>query len=325
MDLANLLDSLGPASSGAYAARVIPGSELHFVARDTEGFPLVMLGSRDAPHGLTPPLRLQAFEAQFAVLCEVALPDGRTGAHKLSVVRCLSADPELQRYFLRVCEAVLQLVGGAPAFTQVTGALRRMVALFQRLSQAPTREIVGLYGELLIISWCKDPVAAIAAWRADPNARFDFSIDDARLEVKTTTHRNRAHSFSLDQCRPPPGTVGLVASVLAEPGAGASLGEVIERIESRAGGDVAAVMKLQELVSESLGASLVEGLKARYDDRAARSSARWFFCEDIPSPQGEIPPSVTELRFKVDLSATKERLLSDLLDRAPSAEPLLAP
>lgn len=323
MDLASLLDTIGRATGPGYAARSIPGSTLHFIGRDTEGFPVLMLGSRDTPHGLAPAMRLQAVEVQFAVLCQVSLPDGQRGEHKLSVMRCLSSDSELQRYFLKVAEAIVQLVGAAPAFTQVTGAVRRVVELFQRLSRPPTREIIGLYGELLIIAWSANAPDAMRAWRGDPTARFDFSIDDTRIDVKTSGRRVRAHNFSLDQCRPPPGTIGVFASIMVEPGTGASLGDLLLKIEARLSGDANLVMKLHDLVSESLGESLVEGLKSRYDDKAARASLRWFFSDDIPSPSGPVPPAVSEVHFRSDLTTIDGRTRTEIFSKASAAVQIL--
>ena len=323
MDLTSLLDTIGPAAGRGYAARSIPGSTHHFIGRDAEGFPVLMLGSRDTPHSLTPAIRLQAVEVQFAVLCQISLPDGQCGDHRLSVVRCLSSDFELQRYFLKVSEAIVKLVGAAPTFTQVTGAVRRVVELFQRLSRPATREVIGIYGELLLILWSASAADSVVAWRGDPSARFDFSIDETRIDVKTSARRVRTHSFSLDQCRPPPGTVGLIASIVVEPGAGASISEILRKIEVRLSGDPSLVMKLHELVSESLGASLTEGLKARYDDKAARASLRWYLSSDIPSPQGPLPPAVSEVRFRSDLTSIEARTRADIFTMAAGAMQIL--
>lgn len=323
VNFSGLLEAIGPATSVGYAARPVPHSELHFVGRGSDGCPVVMLGSRDTPHGLAPSIRLSVIEVHFAVRCEVRLPDCELAMHRLSVIRCLSKDPELQRYFLKVCEALVKLIGGAPAFTQVTGALRRVVALFQQLNFPPRREVVGLYGELLLCLWAADVGEAVRAWRGDPSARFDFSADEARIDVKTSGRRARQHNFSLDQCRPPPGTVGVFASVLTEPGNGLSLGQLVEEIEARLAGETILVLKLHELVSESLGGALIEGLKARYDDKAARASLRWYLTEDVPAPLGPIPSAVSDVRFQSDLTAVAARSALEILAKIPGAREIL--
>lgn len=324
MNLASLLDTVARANGPGYSARSIPGS-LHFIGRDADGFPVLMLGSQDAAHNLTPAIRLQAIEVQFAVLCEVTLPDGQSGEHRLSVARCTSSDVDLQRYFLKVIEAVVQLVGPSPAFTQVTGAVRRVIELFQRLSCPPTREVVGVYGELLLIVWSTSAADSVKAWRSEAADRFDFSVGECRIDVKTSARRIRTHSFSLDQCCPPPATVGLIASILLEPGAGLSISDLLVRIERRLSGDVSLVMKLHDVVAESLGGGLVEGLKVRYDNKAARGSLRWFFTEDIPAPRGPMHPAVSEVRFKADLTAVEPKKRIELLTSAAGAVQIMPP
>lgn len=323
MELEGLLHTVGRATGPGYAARPISGSSLHFVGRDAEGFPVIMLGARDSPQALTPPLHLHAIDVQFAVLCQVSLPDGQCGEHRLSVMRCTSADLELQRYFLKVVGVVVSLIGAAPAFTQVTGALRRVIELFQQLDRPPKRELTGLYGELLLIMWSVSAKESLRAWRTDSVARFDFSTGDVRIDAKASASRLRSHNFSLAQCRPPPGTTGLIASLLLEPGTGASVGDLVRKIEARLGSEVDLVVKLHEIVANALGAGLVEGLKFRFDERAARASLRWYFTADIPSPQDPLSSAVSDVRFKSDLSAVGFRTRAEILKRAPDAGPIL--
>lgn len=323
LDLARLASTIGPASSGGYAARCIPGSNVHFIGRDVDGMPVLLLGSRDASHSLNTPIRLKGIEVQFATSCRLALSDGRSTENRLSVVRCLAPEPELQRYFLQIAEAILNLVGLDPSYTQVTGAVRRMIDLFQRLLRPPAREVLGLYGELLVIGWSANAYDALRAWRSAAEARFDFAMEDFRMDVKTASGRMRVHRFSLDQCRAPPGTVGVVASLLVEPGAGATLGDLVTRIERRVSDEPILQMKLHDTVAESLGAGIGEGLRAQFDDRMARSSLALFSVQDIPAPTGDIPPAVSEVRFKADLSAIPPRDRSDIVMLSAGAAHLL--
>lgn len=93
----------------------------------------------------------------------------------------MAEEPEVQRYFLQIAETILRLVGADPSYTQVTGAVRRMIDLFQRLLRPPAKEILGLYGELLVIAWSVNAHDAIMAWRNVSEARFDFALDDLRM------------------------------------------------------------------------------------------------------------------------------------------------
>lgn len=323
MDLFSQLESIGPGNPAAYAGRVIPGFGPHFIGRDSAGLPVIFLGSRDSSRGLATPIRLDAIEVQFSVFCRISLPDGASGEHRLSIIRCLSSDPELQKYFIRVAEAIVKLVGPAPAFTQVTGAVRKVIELFRHLSAPARRELIGLYGELLLIVWSASAIDAIRAWRSDPMARFDFSNEETRVDVKATTQRTRAHNFSLDQCSSPPGTCGMIASIMLSSGTGPSVADLIRRVEVRLVNEPDLVMKLHDQVADCLGAGLVEGLRIQYDEKAARSSLRWYLVGDIPAPRGPVDPAVSDVRFRADLTLVAPRSRSDLLSKAPSVLQIL--
>lgn len=324
-DLARLVDAVGPGPEGGYSARPVPGSAIHFAGRDGRGAPVLLLGSRDAPHGLTAPIRLKGIEVQFATPCRLNLPDGRVDERRLSVVGCAATEPEIQRYFLQVCGAILQLVGSNPSFTQVTGAVRRMIDLFQRLLRPAVRDVLGLYGELLLIAWSTSAHDALRAWRSAPEARFDFALDDLRLDVKASTGRVRTHHFALEQCRSAPSTIGVIASLLIEPGTGASISDLVGRIQSRLAGEPDLQMKLHDTVVESLGAGIAEGLRVRFDDRAARGTLAFFLADDVPAPKGPIPPAVSEVRFKADLSALTPRSRTEIIAASAVATQLLPP
>jgi len=323
MSLSSLFGAISRSADPGYSARLIPGSTLHFIARDADGNPCLLFGSKDAPHELTHAIRLQSIEVQFAVLCRVSMPDGQSSEQRLSVVRCISTDAEVQHYFLKVAETIVQLIGPSPAFAKITEVLRRVVELFRRLDRPRAREIAGLYGELLFISWSRDVAESLRAWRRDATDQFDFSASEVRIDVKATCRRSRIHNFSIDQCRPPPGTIGVIASILLEQGAGASISDLIGRIESRIMCNPELVMKLHEGVSEALGASLADGLRSRFDDKVAKHSLKLFFSEDIPAPQGSIPVAVSEVRFKSDLSGVEGRTRKEIVERALAANSLM--
>jgi hypothetical protein len=292
-----------PVGAGeGFAARSVPGSDLHFIGRDREGRPAVLLGSTDSPHTVNPPVRLNALDVSFAAMCRIRLADGSEHERRFTLLRCISTDDVVHSYFLELCAVVVRLVGASPRAAANVLAVRRLVDIFQRLSRPASREVLGLYAELLLIKWSPDARTAIGAWRSAAESRFDFALEDLRVDVKASGTRTRVHHFSLDQCRPPPGTVGVIASILLEPGSGMSLAELIRAVEERLNGNAAMQMKLHDIVAETLGAATAEGMRVRYDERAARASLALFFLERIPRPDGTIPPSVSDVRFRVDLS-----------------------
>ena len=116
----------------------------------------------------------------------------------------------------------------------MASAVHRLAAIFQKTQKPPARTVNGLFGELYLISRSTNPVRTLTAWRTDETARFDFVEGDVRLDVKATTGRMRAHSFSYEQCNSPPNTLSIVASMFVERvSRGITLRILIDDITSR--------------------------------------------------------------------------------------------
>lgn len=305
-----------------YHVRPIPSAAGHYFGRTSNGVPCMLLASRDRV--ARAPVRLAAIEVSFAVPCWIAIPGDAERMETLTAVSCTSGDPELQRYFTHVCETILRIVGPNPTLRDIIEAVRRLVDLFQKLSRPPRRPVTGLFGELLAIHSATSPSAAVQAWRSTVDDRFDFSIDDLRLEVKASSTRQRAHSFSLEQCTPPSGTTGILISLFVEStGGGLSLLDLMQRIEQQLGGDSDLVMKLQETAADALGASAAAALQMRFDDRLARTSLQIYDLLVVPALRTGIPPEVSQVRFRSDLSQVPAASIANLVTRCPRARDLL--
>jgi hypothetical protein len=217
----------------------------------------------------------------------------------------LTIEPELIRYFFSIGETILRILGPHPIRSAVAHAVNRLAAIFQRLHDPPTRPVNGLFGELFLIRSSRSPASILTAWRPKDSSRFDFSAGDIRLDVKTAGGRVRAHTFSHEQCNPPPGTVALVASLFVErSSSGLSIQKLVHSIEALIGNDSDLIMKLHEVVSETLGNALQEGLNVQFDAKLAASSLRFYDLRAIPAIRGDLPAGVSDIHFRSDLSGT---------------------
>lgn len=301
----------------------IPESEGQFVGRDIQGFPCLLLASSDP--GVRPPIRLDSIEVRFAMPCMISDRQGNQVQETLTVVVCKATDAEAQRYFIHVCETILRIVGQAPSFEMVARAMQRLVDLFRRLALPATRPLIGLFGELMILSRSRDAYFAAQAWRSSVDSRFDFSINEVRFEVKASATRSRAHTFSLEQCNPPDGTLGVLASMFVEvTGGGLPLFELVRRIESRLLGRDDLILKVQDIVSETLGGSLPTALSVRFDETLARASTKFYDLRSIPALRGTIPIGVTEVRFKSDLAQVPDLARSECEGQSEGLRRLLS-
>lgn len=320
IDIFEATPSLDPGSQDnpLYSVMPVPGYPCCFVGKDRESLACILISTSDQAGRSHPPIRLESLDAQFDLRCRLKKfgePE-REGA--FTVIRCRESDSETIQYFLSVCETILRILGDNPTRTQIATTVNRLAAIFQRVQQPPSRPLNGLFGELFILFRSGNAVRALAAWRADENARFDFSDGDIRLDVKASGGKNHTHIFSYDQCNPPPGTVAVVASLQTEQASGGvSLCNLIDRIEYRVSSRFDLVLKLHETVAATLGTSLKNSLSKRFDLRLTESSLRFFNLEDVPAIRGALPVGVSDVHFRSDLSALSPVLVKELIDRDP--------
>ncbi|MXO61391.1 PD-(D/E)XK motif protein [Qipengyuania oceanensis] len=307
--LTALLDAIEPstrdAGEGTFRVIAIPGCDRHYVGWNTQGHPCLLLGSE--PGAFYAPVRLALLEAHFGNLHRIHPVNGAQREELLSVITCTSQDMQAQTYFLHVCETILRIVGAQPTLNAVVQSVQRLIEIFRSLSRPPKRSLNGLAGELFLIAASRNPAASVAAWRSSDVDRFDFSSGNVRLDVKASAERLRIHHLSAEQCQPPSGTVGLLASVFIEAsGGGQSLRELVEQIETLLVGDANLILKVQQTVAETLGDGLASALAARFDDRLAITSLRFFDLATVPAIRDGIPAEVSGVHFRSDLSQTNQ-------------------
>lgn len=279
----------------------VTGYENHFFGRSSSGQACLLLAT--ARDYVRAPVRLSSIEVSYAIPCNIALTDGSDQVRTLTAIVCTDTDRAIQRYFAHVCETLIRIVGKSPSLRSVVEAVNRLVDLFQKLSRPPRKSAIGLFAELFVISMANEPKTAVGAWRNDLDDRFDFATGDVRIEVKASGNSERAHNFSLEQCTPPYGTCGLLLSLYVESsGGGTSLLDLIQRIETQIRGDSDLLIKFQETVTEGLGTHASTMLAMRFDAEIAISSLKVYLLDAVPKVPSPLPMSVSQVRFRSDLS-----------------------
>ena len=328
--LERIFESLAPppapeGSRPAYSVAPLRQSPGYFVGKDTERNACVLIQFADRNSRHQAPIRLESLEVQFEVLSFVRA-GGATREDVFTVIRCRSAEPEIIRYFLSICETIINILGSNPERIAVANTVNRLALIFQRLQNPASRPVNGLFGELFLIRQSRAPLRALAAWRTQDVSRFDFSTGDIRLDVKTATGRVRAHNFSYEQCNPPPGTIGIAASLFVERTAGGiSLGEIISDIDQLSSSSTDLVMKLHTIVAATLGTTAREALSIRFDQCLAESSLQFYDLRTIPAIRVEAPPGVSDIHFRSDLSSVMPASLVNLAEQDPALADLLPP
>jgi Putative PD-(D/E)XK family member, (DUF4420) len=288
------------ASEGSFHVLQLPGCPAYYAGRDASGTATPLI--RTTGTGRTVPLALAGIEARFSMACRVAEPGGSERTESLTAILCLSRDVGVEEYFAHVVDLLVSVLGPAPSVATVAAAINELVDLFQKLRRPPRKPIMGLVGELLVIACAADPQAAVAAWRRDPDERYDFAVGELRVEAKTSSRAARVHFLSAEQADPPPGIVGLLASSFVEQaGGGSSLEHILNLIEAKLLGH-AEVVRLRSIVADTLGRDLPAALSWSFDLASALSSLAFFDLRAIPAIRGPLPAGVSSVRFTVDLA-----------------------
>jgi len=321
LNLAGLLaaiDTVEQDGGPAFAVKPIPGFPRHYVGLSPTGQPSLLLGSEAGPFHA--PVRLALLEARFGNLHRIRPDGGGERKELLSVITCTAQEVQAQAYFIHIAETIVRIVGTDPVLPEIVSVVQRLIDLFRHISRPATRSLNGLLGELVLIAASRDLPATVGAWRSSDCDRFDFSVSDVRLDVKAAADRTRAHYLSTEQCQPPPGTTGLLASVFIESsGGGQSLGELLQAIETGLAGQGEFILKVQQAVAETLGETLPSAMEARFDDRLARTSLQFYDLRTVPAIRDNVPIDVSQIHFRSDLTRTVALADAEIAVLAPAA------
>lgn len=284
-----------------------PTAGQHWLARDHRGCASLMVV---APASTTArrELRLECLQVHFALRCEIR-PAARKHANitTLTVLRCTSLIEDHQRLFVSLLDTVIAAVGQPATSAKLHAVIQQLAVIFSSLSQPARTTIQGLWGELLVITLARDTERLFRSWHATVSDDFDFSDGVERIEVKTTSSRKREHMFSLEQLRPPEGTVAQVASLIVRPaGGGVSVADLTAEIETRIDHDLELRLKLHVLIVQTLGVEWAHSAKWRFDRELAAGSLAFFNSASIPQFVEELPLGVSRVSFCSDLSSVPQ-------------------
>ena len=287
-----------------FAASPIPGYKPHRLGKDALGRPLLLIsilnvGSRSQ---LTPVV-LEHLRVQYNLSCRVSRPDGTFEEGVFTVVRCTGENATLQDYFLKVMSAIVISLGDQPTQSDVAHAMNQLIELFRAMAKVPRKSVQGLWAELFLISQARQPAILVDAWHTVVEDRYDFAMDDQRIEVKSFSGDIRIHHFSLEQLHPPEDVKALVASVSVKSSqAGISITDLREKIQTHLGSNHDSLLHIDKVIALTLGDAWQQASSVRFDERLAEESLAFYETSKIPSVNRDLPSSVSGVRFRSDMT-----------------------
>lgn len=291
-------------SEERFSAIPIPEYEQHRLGKDTQGQPLLLISVLEGRGQREPvPIILEHLTVMYNLRCRVARPDGTSEEERFTIVRCTSEDTTLQTYFLRVASSIIISLKEQSTQSDVAHAMNRLIELFQAMTKPPRKSVQGLWAELFLISEARQPVLLVDAWHTEPEDRYDFAMDEQRIEVKSFSGQIRQHHFSLGQLHPPEGVNVLVASVRVEGSqAGESIDDLRQKIRDSLTNNLDSLLHIDTTIALTLGNGWDRASAERFDQRVAEESLAFYEASAIPSVDPNLPIGVSDVRFRSNLT-----------------------
>jgi hypothetical protein len=308
MNLIELYDSLAFPEKGnekTFNAIPIPEYPSFRIAVDVEGNPVLLLSVANAVKNIAlKNFRLKYLQLEQNIECKIS-ENGKSSFQTFTVITFTSADRNLQEYFLRISETLVKTLSNKPTQQQVIESLNKFIEVFRALTDTPTNTVHGLWTELFLIENSANPKTLLNYWHNIPEEKFDFNSGEEKIEVKSNSNFERLHTFSSEQLNPPTGTQVLIASIFVrQNNSGQSIQQLVDSITTKVQYDIDLAEKLNNIVCKTLGNSLEQSIRIKFDYNLAKDSLQFYNHLDIRKIEEEnIPNEVSEVRYKSNLSS----------------------
>lgn len=309
MNLIELYDTLAfpDGNENIFNAIPIPEYPNFRIAVDFEGNPIILLSVANAIKNIAfKNFRLKYLQLEQNIECKIS-ENGKSSFQTLTVITFTSTDRNLQEYFLRISETLVKTLNNKPTQQQVIESLNKFVEVFRSLTDTPTNTVHGLWTELFLIENSKKPKTLLNYWHNIPEEKFDFNSGAEKIEVKSNSNFERIHIFSSEQLNPPVGTQVLIASIFVrQNNGGQNIQQLVDSISTKVQNDLDLTDKLNNVVCKTLGNSLEQSIRIKFDYNIAKDSLLFYRHQDISKIEEiHIPNEVSEVRYKSDLTNFK--------------------
>ena len=273
----------------------------HRIAKNQEGFPVIMICTKKSFKNKQR-FSLQNLSIQQDIECQVR-DKTQIKTEFFTLIVFTNNSTELQSYFFRIAEPLLEVIPQKPSEKDVTNIIFNFLEIFRVLLKPAKKSVLGLWGELFIISQSVNSEQLLKAWHDNNFEKYDFGMDNWRIEVKTTIKNIRIHSFSFEQLNPINEVKVEIASILTKQTvSGKSIEDLCKIIRTKIT-NLILINKINLLVAQILGDTLEEAQNIKFDLDLAIQTLRFYSTNDIPKITSiQIPPQVYNVKFDVDLS-----------------------
>jgi hypothetical protein len=225
------------------------------------------------------------------------------------VIECSSTEPVIHDIFATFCAALLNALPPRPSDAALENEVKRWISLFWQLQRPARTDVIGLIGELTLLSEVADKDLWVKAWhlKASDNLDYSFSTPPMSVEVKSTASQHRVHELSLSQVNPPVAQQHYFASLIVElRETGMAIRDLVSTIRD-AFRNPSSDQLLWSALSSICGSSLPEFFDVRFSLPVSRESLRIYTSASVPAPVivTPMPAGVSRIRFRSDFSSVE--------------------
>jgi len=276
--LSSDITDFNSASSGNVQMKLFDSARRIGVGVDVSGQRVLVLPAQDDVNGFS------ANNADFDPFCDISWIEKDLQLPSASTLTC-RADFTSNAVVEAIAVVFVGLIELQVRFGSTGRAIWEMKELFENGFQARFSEetLVGLIGELLLISSSTNVSEFVKFWHTDIQDKFDFSSSNLRLEVKTSRNHARNHRFSSGQIGTSLDSKTVVASVILDKvEVGNTLSELVEEICLEL--EPKLCQRIIEVVIGTLGCDVAFTNHFKFDLVSSRDSIIFIEGKEIPRP-----------------------------------------
>ena len=252
-----------------------------WICKNKDGFPIILLkSSKEFP--FIHPKEISKIKLQHHIAKNIISKKKELNIYCSELI-CKTRDEKLISLFF---DSVINIFKNFtfPVDPKVlSDTTERLITLFESLEEPNKKSIQGLWSELFLILYSKDPCFLLDCWHEDNKALYDFENGNFFIEAKSTTALNRKHRFTISQATVKPTRKVLLASFkLEEDELGLSLQEIYKRSLKIFHDDVERKEKLDFVIRSTLGKDWKAKSKIAYNYEKAIAELAFFDLDEIP-------------------------------------------
>ena len=279
----------------------INNSSKHLIGIDNKGLIVVLINSIK-PKGNGE--YLSNIIIKHGVNCSVHLKNEKL-TKKFTMIKCLSNDNSTKELFLMSLERILENIPNEVSEIKIDELTKKLVKLFEKLSNKINIDLTGFWGELFIIDYLKSTELLVEAWHPETNDLFDFFLKNLALEVKTTTKNDRKHIFKFEQLNSKSNKIIIGSIMLKRSRAGKSLLDLKKKILKKIS-KTELIEKVNEIYAIMVANKSQKDLDSeKYSYEYAKENISFFDSVEIPRIKETPMYGIKNIKFESDLNISK--------------------